>query len=66
MNVHENACDQVDALYRDKAAAGLTDVRVFVDDASKATREAVCKDVLRLEDAIAKGDFEDLVFNDRH
>ena len=66
MNVHENACDQVVALYACKAAAGLTDVRFCVDDASKATREAVCKDVLRLEDAIAKGDFEDLVFNDRH
>lgn len=66
MDGHENACDAVAALYRCKQAAGLTDVKFFVDDAYKATREAVCKEVLRLEAAISNGDFELLVFNDRH
>lgn len=66
MNVHENACDAVAALYKKKEANGLVDVKFFVDDVYKATREAVCKEVLRLEDAIENGDFEELVFNDRH
>lgn len=63
---HENACDAVAAIYKQKAAAGLIDVKFFVDDAYKATREVVCGEVLRLELAIAEGDFEPLVFNDRH
>lgn len=66
MNVHENACDGVAALYKRKEGFGLTDVKFFVDDAYKATREAVCKEVLRLEAAIDNGEFEELVFNDRH
>lgn len=66
MNVTDNACDAVAALYKDKEAAGLVDVKFFVDDAYKATREVVCREVLRLEEAVSKGDFEELVFNDRH
>jgi hypothetical protein len=66
MNVHENACDAVAALYKKKEAAGLVDVKFFLDDAYKATREIVCNEVLRLEAAIEQGDFEELVFNDRH
>ena len=63
---HNNACDAVAALYKQKESAGLIDVKFFVDDAYKATKEAVCKEVLRLEEAIAQGNFEPLVFNDRH
>jgi len=66
MNVNENACEAVAALYKEKEAAGLIDVKFFVDDAYKATREVVCREVLRLEDAVNKGDYEELVFNDRH
>jgi hypothetical protein len=66
MNVTDNACDTVAALYKKKEAAGLVDVKFFVDDAYKATREVVCGEVLRLEEAIKKGDYEELVFNDRH
>ena len=66
MNVHENACDAVATLYRQKEAAGLIDVNFFVDDTYKATRESVCKEVLRLEAAIENEEFEELVFNDRH
>ena len=66
LNIHDNACDAVAAIYKQKAADGLVDVKFFVDDAYKATKEAVCKEVLRLEEAIKNGEFEDLVFNDRH
>lgn len=66
MNVEQTACDTVVTLYKKKAANGLIDVKFFVDDAYKATREVVCAEVLRLEHAISEGDFEPLVFNDRH
>ena len=42
MNDSVNACDQVAALYEQKRAAGLVDVKFFVDDTYKATKEAVC------------------------
>ncbi len=64
--VNDNACDTVAALYKSKEAAGLVDVKFFVDDAYKATREVVCREVLRLEEAVNNGDYEELVFNDRH
>jgi hypothetical protein len=66
MNIQPSACDAVAALYERKIEAGLTDVKFFVDDAYKATREAVCKEVLRLEEAIENGEYEEMVFNDRH
>lgn len=66
MNQNVNACDQVAALYAAKRENGLIDVKFFVDDAYKATREAVCREVLRLEAAIQSEEFEILVFNDRH
>ena len=65
MNVTDDACDAVAALYKQKKNNGLIDVKFFVDDAYKATREVVCREVLRLEEAITNGDYEDLVFNDR-
>lgn len=66
MTVEQTACDTVAALYKRKEAAGLVDVKFFLDDAYKATRDTVCGEVLRLEAAIESGDFEELVFNDRH
>lgn len=66
MNINQSACDAVAALYKKKQANGLVDVKFFVDDTYKATKEAVCKEVLRLEEALEKGEFEPLVFNDRH
>lgn len=65
MNV-KNTCDQVADIYKEKAEAGLIDVKFFVDDSYKATKEAVCNEVIRMETAIANGEFEPLVFNDRH
>ena len=65
MDVQDNACEAVGTLYEGKRSAGLTDVKFFVDDAYKATRESVCKEVLRLESALKNGEFEPLVFNDR-
>lgn len=62
----QSACEKVAALYARKKEQGLVDVKFFVDDTRKATTEAVCVEVLRLEEAIEVGNFEQLVFNDRH
>lgn len=66
MKTNVDACEAVAALYKEKAKNGLIDVKFFVDDAYKATKDAVCREVLRLEEAIQQGNFEPLVFNDRH
>ena len=66
MTQNTSACEQVAALYARKKERGLIDVKFFVDYTYKATTEAVCVEVLRLERAIEAGDFEPLVFNDRH
>ena len=61
-----SSCDTLAEVYAAKREAGLIDVKFFVDDTYKATTEAVCKEVLRLEDAIKNEEYSILTFNDRH
>ena len=60
------AFEQVKQLYKTKEANGLADVKFYVSNRSEATREALAQDVLNLEEALARNDYVDLVFNDRH
>lgn len=63
-NLHN--CADVAQIYESKREKGLIDVKFFLNDSYSATTEAACKEVLRMEDAIENGEFEALVFNDRH
>ncbi|MFW5654958.1 MAG: hypothetical protein ACOCYW_04840 [Roseicyclus sp.] len=62
----QSACERVAELYARKKSEGLVDVKFFVGGTYDTTTEAVCHEVLRLEDAISAGNYEELVFNDRH
>lgn len=59
-------CVKLAALYQQKAAAGLVDVKFFVGNLGEAVKEVVCGEVLRLEEAIGRGDVFKLDFDDRH
>jgi hypothetical protein len=61
-----NACDQLAALYKQKARDGLIDVKFFLTNIDGAPKEAVCAEALRFEEAIERGDIAPLDFNDRH
>lgn len=60
------ACESVEAIYAEKKASGLVDVKFYVGNISEAAREVVCEEVLNLERAIEAGDYSPLIFNDRH
>jgi len=56
-------CSELAALYARKAEAGLVDVKFFVGNVGEAVSEIVCGEVLRLEEAIARGDVFPLDFD---
>ena len=64
MNI--SACDQLAALYKGKAARGLIDVKFFVRGMDAASKEVICEEALRLEEAVERGDVVPLDFADRH
>jgi len=62
-----NACDQLAALYKKKAANGLIDVKFFVSkNIGDVAKEVVCAEALRFDEAVERGDTAPLDFNDRH
>jgi hypothetical protein len=65
-SVNQTDCSELAALYEKKAAAGLVDVKFFVGNVGEAVNEIVCGEVLRLEEAIGRGDVFPLDFDDRH
>jgi hypothetical protein len=55
--------DKLRALYRDKAANGLLDVKFDID--GRPGVERVAEEVMRLEAAVERGEFVPLLFGDR-
>ena len=52
-----SACDQLAALYKKKAAEeGLIDVKFFVRAMDAASKEVICEEALRLEEAVVRGE----------
>jgi hypothetical protein len=61
-----NDSERLAAIYEKKAQAGLVDVKFTLTDVEDATPEIIYGEVLRLEEAIERGDVTPLDFNDSH
>lgn len=67
MSDTNNACEQLAALYRQKAQNGLIDVKYFVSrDVGDISPEVVCAEAIRFDEAVERGDTIPLDFDDRH
>lgn len=67
MSDHLSACEKLAALYKQKAADGLIDVKFFVSkDVGEVNPEVVCAEALRFDEAVERGDTVPLDFMDRH
>jgi len=53
-------------LYAAKREAGLVDVKFLVGSIDEASFEDVANEVLRLEEAVERGDYRVIRFNDKH
>jgi hypothetical protein len=66
MSNQPNACEKLATLYRQKASAGLIDVKFFVSNVGEVNPEVVCAEALRFDEAVERGDTVPLDFMDRH
>lgn len=64
MNVSENACDAVAAIYAKKASEGLLDVKFLFQNRSEASLTEACKELVKFHHALENGDAVDLDFGD--
>ena len=60
----DSACKTLADRFEARRAKGLVDVKFYVTGADEATYEGVCEEVIRLYDAMDRGDYKPLVFND--
>lgn len=60
-----SARETLAARYKGMAADGLLDVKFFLGNAGEATTEQVCREVNALYEALDRGDYETLDFQDR-
>jgi hypothetical protein len=59
-------CSKLAASYELKAANGLIDVKFYISNSGETLSEAVCEEVNRLDEAVARGEVFELDFDDRH
>ena len=59
------SAEKLAALYEQKAAAGLLDVKFLVRGLSEAATEEICQDIVSLHQAVADSKVERLDFGDR-
>jgi hypothetical protein len=62
----QSAKSKLSALYAKKRDAGLIDVKFLVGSIDEASFDDVANEVLRLEDAVQRGDYRVIRFNDKH
>lgn len=62
----QSAKSKLSALYAKKREAGLIDVKFLVGSIDEASFDDVANEVLRLEDAVQRGDYRVIRFNDKH
>lgn len=62
----QSAKSRLSALYAEKREAGLVDVKFLVGSVDEASFEDVANEVLRLEEAVERGDYRVIRFNDKH
>ena len=63
---HQSAKSKLADLYAKKREAGLVDVKFLVGSVTEASFDDVANEVLRLEEAIERGNFRVIRFNDKH
>ena len=63
-SVENSECAKLTALYKEKAAAGLLDVKFYLRNLEDAGTEEVCREVNQLYAAVENGDLEPLDFGD--
>ncbi len=63
---NQTAKSKLSALYAQKREAGLVDVKFLVGSIDEASFEDVANEVLRLEEAVVRGDYRVIRFNDKH
>ena len=61
----QSAKSKLSALYAKKREAGLVDVKFLVGSIDEASFEVVANEVLRLEEAVERGDYRIIRFNDK-
>ena len=66
MTQTQSAASKLSALYAQKREAGLVDVKFLVGSIDEASYEDVANEVLRLEEAVERGEFRVIRFNDKH
>ncbi len=64
MNTTE--CQKLVANYAEKRKNGLLDVKFFLLNTDEALKEELCAEVNRLDDALDRGDYVELIFHDKH
>jgi len=62
----QTAKSRLSALYAAKREAGLVDVKFLVGSIDEASFEDGANEVLRLEDAVSRGEYRVIRFNDKH
>lgn len=66
MTESQTAKSRLSALYASKREAGLVDVNFLVGSIDEASFDDVANEVLRLEEAVERGDYRVIRFNDKH
>lgn len=66
IETHQSAKSKLSALYTKKREAGLIDVKFLVGSIDEASFDDVANEVLRLEEAVNRGDYRVIRFNDKH
>lgn len=66
MTESQTAKSRLSALYASKREAGLVDVKFLVGSIDEASFDDVANEVLRLEEAVERGDYRVIRFNDKH
>lgn len=62
----QSAKSKLSALYEKKREAGLIDVKFLVGSIDEASFDDVANEVLRLEEAVERGNYRVIRFNDKH
>lgn len=62
----QSAKSKLSALYAKKRDAGLVDVKFLVGSIDEASFDEVANEVLRLEEAVERGNYRVIRFNDKH
>ena len=66
MTDNQSAQSKLSALYAKKREAGLTSVKFAFRGLDEASFEGAATEVLRLDEAVERGDYRALRFNDKH